>query len=86
MYALDPREIDQLHKLEPLARIYTAGERMEAHRQAIGTLARIRGEAVQQLRDGGMSAAEIARRLDVTRQQVHRLQQAVATVPPGVQP
>jgi DNA-binding NarL/FixJ family response regulator len=76
MPALPPETIEALRELDALDRVSAAGRLIEEHRQAMAVLAQIRSHAVAELRAEGHSLAEIARHLNVTRQQVHRLENA----------
>lgn len=78
MAALSSETLDRLRQLEPIERVTTAGALIEEYRQAMAVVGQIRSEAVAELRTQGLSLAEIARHLNVTRQQVHRLQQAAS--------
>jgi signal transduction histidine kinase len=63
-----------LHEIkDPLTRMQMAASAMDDHRAAINRLAIMRGQALQELRASGRTAAELADDLGVTRQQVHRL-------------
>lgn len=57
----------------PLTRVQMASVAMDEHRRAMSRLATIRAQALLELRQQGNSAAEIARMLGISRQQVHRL-------------
>lgn len=76
MATLTPETIRALAELDALGRVQAAGSLIEEYRQAMASVAQIRSEAVAELRAQGMSLAEIAKHLNVTRQQVHRLEQA----------
>lgn len=76
---LPPSALEALKRLDALDRVSLAGELIEEHRQAMGTLAQIRADAVSELRDQGLSLAEIAEHLNVTRQHVHRLERAATS-------
>ncbi len=67
--------IASLEKLDPLERVTAAGHLIEEYRQAMAIVAQVRSEAVAELRSAGLSLADVARHLNVTRQQVHRIQQ-----------
>ncbi len=62
-----------LMDLPPLERARAAAKTMDEYRAAIGMLAGVRRKALRQLIDEGASVADLAARLQVTRQQVHRL-------------
>ncbi len=68
--------VASLERLDPLERVTAAGRLIEEYRQAMAVVAQVRSEAVAELRASGMSLADVARHLNVTRQQVHRIQQA----------
>lgn len=70
--------IATLEQLDPLERVRAAGQVIEEYRQAMALIAQVRSEAVAELRSTGLSLAEVARHLNVTRQQVHRLEQAAS--------
>lgn len=60
------------HEMELLAVIRDCMKQMDEHREAIAELADVRVGLLHQAR-GRMPVAEIARRLRISRQQVHRL-------------
>lgn len=62
-----------LDEADPALRIQKASAAMDDHRRAMSRLATLRAQALLELRRNGHSAAEIARMLGVTRQQVHRI-------------
>lgn len=78
---IDAKEVEALRGMDALDRVSRAGELIEEYRQAMATAAQIRSEAVAELKSNGMPIAEIARHLNVTRQQVNRLHQAAASGP-----
>lgn len=72
-------EVDALLALDALARVTEAGQLIEEYRQAMAVVGQIRSEAVAELKEGGMSVAQIADHLKITRQQVNRLKNAVGS-------
>lgn len=72
-------DLAELEQLTPLERVLAAARLMDAHRDAIAALAQVRSDAVAELRRQGMSLAAIASGLEVSRQQVHRLEHATKT-------
>lgn len=66
--------IASLERMAPLERVTAAGQLIEEYRQAMAVVAQVRAEAVAELRSTGLSLADVARHLNVTRQQVHRIQ------------
>jgi DNA-directed RNA polymerase specialized sigma24 family protein len=69
--------VDEIPRLlnvpDLVVRAQMASAAMDDHRRAMFRLAGVRGQALLELRRSGHSAAELARMLGVTRQQVHRL-------------
>ncbi len=65
--------VEALLELDPVERAKQAARLMDEHRAAISELAVIRSDALAEARRGGLSTADMAKRLGVTRQQVHRL-------------
>lgn len=68
-----PNLYDALVELPPFERAKAAADAMDACRAAMGMLAVVRRKALQRLVDEGASVAEVAAKLQITRQQVHRL-------------
>ncbi len=64
---------DDLAGLPPLDRLKAAGKAIEEARTSMGTLAKMRADAIEELRQEGWSIGRIAKELGVSRQQVHRL-------------
>lgn len=66
-------DLDRLAKLAPGARAKAAAALMDQHRHAMARLAAVRVAALKELQEQGVSAANIAQALGITRQQVHTL-------------
>lgn len=64
---LTERQIDRL-----VGAVHKAELEMDTHRQAVGDAARRRAELITELRDGGLSVVDVAERLGISRQAVHR--------------
>jgi DNA-directed RNA polymerase specialized sigma24 family protein len=63
----------ELLSLAPLERLKAAGAAIEQARASMGALAKVRADAIEELRQDGWSLGRIARELGISRQQVHRL-------------
>lgn len=72
-----PGEMERISRLsDPFEQLRQATNRMAAAQEEVTELARLRRRIVQDLRDRGMSYAEIAQEAGLTRGRIHQIRQA----------